>query len=379
MKVEKLAWTQSAGWHCERGAEPAQLVLYFGSRETLTAGNWFADLENKFPGAHLIGCSSASQIAGFDIVEDGIAGVALSFANARIRAEAVDITGAAASRDSGAELGRRLAADDLAGILVLSDGLMVNGSELTRGIASQIPDGIRVSGGLAADGANFVQTLVGLDEAPRPGRIAAIGFYGGAVHLTTGSAGGWAEFGPRREITHSEANVLYALDGEPALDLYEHYLGEEDAKALPSSGLLFPLKVFDPAHPEHSVVRTILAVDRDARSMTFAGDVPQGWVAQLMRGNVDRLVNGAADAARQIVADGALPAHSLVLMVSCIGRRLLMGQRTIDEVEAAGAELGDNAIKLGFYSYGEICPHEVSGRGEMHNQTMTITAISEAA
>ena len=377
MHIEKLSFSEVTGWRREGGAQAADLVLYFGARENLGQGRWFDELRVMYPNARLIGCSSASPISGGDIVENAIAGVALTLKTARIRAEAVDVSGT--SRESGAELGRRLASDDLAGVLVLSDGLLVNGSELTRGISSQIPEGIPVSGGLAADGALFQQTLVGLDELPRSGRIAAVGFYGATVNLTTGSAGGWSVFGPRRQVTRSDGNVLYALDGEPALDLYERYLGE-DAKALPSSALLFPLNVFDPAHPEHSVVRTILSIDRDTRSMTFAGDVPQGWTTQLMRGNVDRLVNGAAEAARQIIAaKGELPPQTLVLMVSCIGRRLLMGQRTSDEVEAAGAELGSGAVKVGFYSYGEICPHDVSGRGEMHNQTMTITAISEAA
>ncbi len=379
MHIGKLSFSEAAGWRRDGGVVDADLVLYFGARESLGPGRWFDELRAMYPRARLLGCSSASPISGGDIVENTIAAVALNLSTARIRAEAVEIAGANRSHASGAELGRRLAADDLAGILVLSDGLMVNGSALTRGISSQIPEGIPVSGGLAADGALFQETLVGLDELPRSGRIAAVGFYGPGVNLTTGSAGGWSVFGPRRQITRSEGNVLYELDREPALDLYEHYLGE-DAKALPSSALLFPLNVFDPAHPEHSVVRTILSVDRDRRTMTFAGDVPQGWTAQLMRGNVDRLINGAAEAARQIVtAKGELPAQTLVLMVSCIGRRLLMGQRTIDEVEAAGTELGEDAVRLGFYSYGEICPHDVSGRGEMHNQTMTITAISEAA
>lgn len=379
MHIEKLSFSEATGWRRDGGSPAADLVLYFGAREHLGRGRWFNELRAMYPKARLLGCSSASPISGGDLLEAGIAGVALSLKSARIRAEAVDIRGAASSQGSGAELGRRLAADDLAGVLVFSDGLLVNGSELTRGISSQIPEGIPVSGGLAADGAHFKETLVGLDELPRSGRIAAVGFYGSQVNLTTGSAGGWSVFGPRRQITHSEGNILFTLDDEPALDLYEHYLGE-DAKALPSSALLFPLNVFDPAHPEHSVVRTILSVDRDKRTMTFAGDVPQGWTAQLMRGNVDRLINGAADAARQIIsAKGELPPQTLVLMVSCIGRRLLMGQRTIDEVEAAGAELGSGAVRVGFYSYGEICPHDVSGRGEMHNQTMTITAISEAA
>jgi hypothetical protein len=150
---------------------------------------------------------------------------------------------------------------------------------------------------------------------------------------------------------------------------------------LPGTALLFPLLIRDPAQPDHDVVRTILAVDRDARTMTFAGDVPEGWVAQLMRGNFDRLAAGAAEAARQarsgIGATGEQ--DSLAVLVSCIGRRLLMGQHVVDEVEAAGVELGHGMPRLGFYSYGEISPHGVSGVCQLHNQTMTVTTISEAA
>ena len=117
----------------------------------------------------------------------------------------------------------------------------------------------------------------------------------------------------------------------------------------------------------------------DKRSLTFAGDVPEGWSAQLMRGNFDRLSRGAADAARQATegfADGQAT-NGVALLVSCIGRRLLMGQRVSEEIEAAGAVLGTQFARLGFYSYGEISPHVVSGICELHNQTMTITTITE--
>jgi hypothetical protein len=227
----------------------------------------------------------------------------------------------------------------------------------------------------------FEQTLVGADCAPQPGCVAAVGFYGSAIRIGHGSAGGWDEFGPRRRITRSSGNVLYELDGEPALDLYERYLGEEDARGLPSTALLFPLLIRDPEQPDQDVVRTILAIDREARSMTFAGDVPEGWVAQLMRGNFDRLAAGAAEAARQ--ARNGLGEHGdregLAVLVSCIGRRLLMNQRIMDEVEAAGAELGSKFPRVGFYSYGEISPHGQAGVCQLHNQTMTVTALTEAA
>jgi hypothetical protein len=50
-----------------------------------------------------------------------------------------------------------------------------------------------------------------------------------------------------------------------------------------------------------------------------------------------------------------------------------------EEIEAAGAVLGTQFARLGFYSYGEISPHAVSGICELHNQTMTITTITEIA
>lgn len=380
MQIEKLTWKEGSGWQCDQGGKSAALILYFGNRLDMESGTWFPELQTLFPDAQIVGCSSASQIIGDEIIEDGINGVAINFNKTKVRAEAVSVSNVDQSRMCGEELGGRLAAPDLAGILLFSDGLLVNGSELINGFSAHVPDSVSISGGLAADGALFDQTLVGLNQLPVSGQIVAVGLYGPDVRLSTGSAGGWSEFGPKRKISRSDGNVLFELDDEPALDLYERYLGEEDAKELPSSGLLFPLRIFDPEQPEHHVVRTILAIDREARSMTFAGDMPQGWVAQLMRGNVDRLVIGAAEAAQQVCAgDYNQNDETLVLMVSCIGRRLLMGQRTVDEVEAVTAELGANPAQIGFYSYGEISPQRVSGRGRLHNQTMTITAISEAA
>jgi hypothetical protein len=216
--------------------------------------------------------------------------------------------------------------------------------------------------------------------------VAGVGFYGSAIRFGHGCAGGWDLFGPRRQVTRSVGNVLFELDGEPALDLYERYLGPEGSEGLPSSALLFPIQVYDMQCPDSAVVRTVLAIDRDTRSMTFAGDVPQGWTAQLMRGNLDRLSAGAADAARQARNGMAAQNHGaqdtdqrFSILVSCIGRRLLMGQRTSEEVEAAGAELGSDALRLGFYSYGEISPHARSGHCELHNQTMTVTTLAEVA
>jgi len=194
-------------------------------------------------------------------------------------------------------------------------------------------------------------------------------------------------FGVRRRITRASGSTLFELDGEPALDLYERYLGPEEAGALPGSALFYPLRIYDPDRPEHDIVRTVLTIDRDQRSLTFAGDMPSGWVAQLMRGSHHRLVAGAREAGQQACAmadladgpgaTGSPGSDRLAILISCIGRRLLMGQRVADEIEAATLGLGAGTRRIGFYSYGEMAPHAQSGFCELHNQTMTITTLSE--
>ncbi len=379
MRAREFAWSATEAWKDDlRESSAANLVLYFGTRRVLSDKARFDDLRKMFPKAHLLGCSTGGQIHRGDVVDDTIAGIAIQFEATKLKLVCEPVADAGMSYLCGAAIGKALKADDLAGVFVLSDGLNVNGSKLVAGITSVVSGNIPITGGLAGDGAEFSETLVGADDSPRANRVAAIGFYGSTIRIGHGSAGGWDVFGPRRCITKSIGNLLVELDGEPALNLYERYLGEEDAKGLPGTALLFPLQISDPAQPESSIMRTVLAVDRQKRTMTFAGDMPQGWTAQLMRGNFDRLSAGAADAARQARA-GIGEGDSIAILVSCIGRRLLMGQRISDEIEAASAELGNRTLRLGFYSYGEISPHATSGICELHNQTMTVTTFHEAA
>ncbi len=380
MRAHQLSWSEGSGWRGGNGdGGSANLVLFFGARQALACGSRYRELRNMFPQAHILGCSTGGQIINDDVTDDEIAVATLQFDATPLRIACEAAPAPECSRSCGEAIGRTLAAENLAGIFVLSDGLNVNGSELVAGMISVVDASVPVTGGLAGDGAKFQETLVGADCEPRKQTVAAVGFYGPSVRIGHGSAGGWDDFGPRRRITRSRGNVLFELDGKPALDLYEWYLGEDDVKGLPGTALLFPLRIRNPERPDHDIVRTILAVDHKARSMTFAGDVPEGWVAQLMRGNFDRLAAGAARAARQAAAGKpeTRSGDEVAVLVSCIGRRLLMGQHTIDEVEAASAELGTDVSRLGFYSYGEISPHGASGVCELHNQTMTVTTISE--
>jgi len=376
MKTIPITWTKRDGWRSQSDPSAAQLVIYFAAPAALTATDVFGQLSALCPGAQVIGCSTGGEIAGEDVVDDSVTAVAVRFDSAHVELASVAIAGQAGSRAAGAALAAKLPAAGLRGVTVLADGIHTNGSALVTGLREVLPESVLLTGGLAGDGADFKRTQVGAGAPPAENVIAAIGFYGDSLRLGWGSFGGWERFGPERAITRAEANVLYELDGEPALDLYKRYLGDEAAN-LPGSGLLFPLTVRRADETSTAVVRTIVGIDETARSMIFAGEIPQGYVAQLMRGHFDELVEGASRAGER-AALGEAGGDHLALLVSCIGRKLLMGQRVADEVEAAVGALGAGAVPLGFYSYGEIAPHEFSGRCELHNQAMTITTIGEA-
>jgi hypothetical protein len=242
---------------------------------------------------------------------------------------------------------------------------------LSEAFNASLPPGVTLSGGLAGDGKDFVITTVGLDEAPAPGGIVAVGLYGEALRIGFGSAGGWSSFGPVRTVTGSAGNVLHTLDNRPGLEVYKNYLGSE-AAALPAAALRFPLCITTPGQ-SNAVVRTILSIDEQSGSMTFAGDIPLGAPVRFMRASYEDLIGGAEDAARQAVQPAAL-----VLCVSCVGRRIVLGQRTEEEIEEVRASFGPGPILAGFYSYGELAPSGEAKACQLHNQTMTITSIAEA-
>lgn len=362
------------------------LVLVFGAPALMDRDGPLRDLVQAFPRSKVLGCSTAGEIFGTKVLDDSIVVAVARFEATPLRSAAAPVPAVEGSFAAGEALGRQLADEGLRGVHVLSDGLAVNGSELVRGLVSVLPAGVVVTGGLAGDGDRFVRTWVLHEGAPVSGYVTAVGFYGDAVQIGHGSAGGWDPFGPRRLVTRSKGNVLYELDGKPALELYKQYLGDR-AEGLPATGLLFPLALSRPdasggESEERRVVRTILAVDEATQSLTFAGDIPTGAHAQLMKAQLDRLIEGAERAASLAATPAGSSAGSggegpvLAIAISCVGRRLVLGERTDEETEAIHEALPAGSEVVGFYSYGELSPIS-SGSCDLHNQTMTLTTIRE--
>ena len=392
MQISQLHWNAARGWSAPTA--PADLVLAFGPSD-VRAGAAAAAIAAAYPDACRVFCSGAGAIAGPLLVDDDVVVTAVRFASTRVTAVALDHGVGECSAGVGRELGRLLPADGLRHALVISDGLRVNGSALVRGLEEVLPAGVAITGGLAADDDRFARTVVGLDGPPVPGCVALVGLYGDALHAGTGSLGGWEAFGPDRVVTRAAGNVLHELDAQPALALYRRYLGPFAAE-LPASALRFPLALL-PAAPGSTsggegTVRTVLAVDETADTMTFAGDVPEGSSVRLMHASPEALIGGAEGAAHAAAAaldaapygaedaDAGEAGATLALLVSCVGRRLVLRQRTEEELEAVADALragGGDVVLAGFYSYGEIAPPAAGAPSALHNQTMTITLLAE--
>jgi hypothetical protein len=373
MKLLQTLLTPAATWRDLSGDLPANdaaVVLVFGLRGPLAKPAALAALRARFPSARLVLVSTAGNFADTRIEDADLVCTAFSFASATTRCAVGKLSPEADLPSLCHELAKALHAPDLRHVLVFSDGSLVNGTVLSETCNACLPPGVTLSGGLAGDGTDFVRTLVGLDAAPEPGAIVAVGLYGSALKIGFGSAGGWSTFGPARAVTGSAGNLLHSLDDRPALELYKEYLGPE-AAALPAAALRFPLCVTPPGQT-HAVVRTILSIDDAAGTMTFAGDIPLGATVRFMRASYEELITGAEDAARQAAQEAAL-----VVCVSCVGRRIVLGQRTEEELEGVRASFGPGPVLTGFYSYGELAPSGQAHACQLHNQTMTVTSISE--
>jgi len=381
MKLATFSFATASGWSVDQ--LPAldsdnTLVVIFGAPELNEIEQPLRELVAAFPRSSVIGCSTAGEIFGTTLADSSLSVAVAEFEHGtRVATASASVSSQAESFAAGESIARQLNDPSLRGVLLFSDGLHVNGTELVRGLNSVLPSDVVVTGGLAGDGSRFKRTWVMHAGAPRSNVVCAAGLYGEHVTIGHGSKGGWDNFGPERLVTRSEGNVLVELDGRPALELYKEYLGEL-AGGLPATGLLFPLALRANATDEKSLVRTILAVDEERQSMTFAGDVPEGALARLMRANFDRLIDGASEAASLAsdFHDGA-SADTLAIAISCVGRRLVLGERAEEEIEATLDVLPAGTRQIGFYSYGEISPY-AHGACDLHNQTMTLTTIREA-
>lgn len=351
-------------------APESDLLLAFGSVEHFLAPGFAAALHTAFPQAILFGCTTAGEITAAGVDDGTCTLTAIHFDKIVARCATTPLGEMEDSFAAGQRLGEQLAAPDLKVVLLFGPGVQINGSALVNGLSSRLGSELPITGGLAGDAGAFRQTFTLSPDGVSDRIVVAVGLHGDGLRLGHGSFGGWEAFGPARKVTRCAGNVLFELDGEPALDVYKRYLGEH-AATLPASGLLFPFAMLGEEHNSTGLIRTILGIDEVAGSLTLAGEIIANGYLKLMHSSTEKLVNGAETAARS-AATG-----QLAILVSCVGRKLVMGDRVDEEVEAVSEIFGKEAVLTGFYSYGEISPFAPAAACRLHNQTMTITSLSE--
>lgn len=357
----------------------ANLVLVFGSIKRFSDNKLGEYMKSRYPSAQIIGCSTSGEINPSGVFDDSLQITAIAWEKTRQQVTHTKMHGMQNSFESGQSLARQLKADDLRALVVISDGLHVNGSELLDGFRQVLGD-IPIVGGMAGDNAEFSRTLQIINDTVSENLIIAVGLYGKHLVVANGALGGWKPYGPPRKITRAQKNVVYEMDGKPALPLYRLYIGEAYAKGLPGTGLKFPLAIIEEGKRDVEKIRTLLAVNAADNSLTFAGNVEEGVTVRLCQTNHDRLVEGAAGAA-SLVTGNLESVHKhipgLALCVSCVGRKGVMAEQVSDEIKAVQEVLGQQAVITGFYSYGEFAPRPNTNESVLHNQTMTIGYLSE--
>ena len=376
MKTEQIIYSEATGWGKKSEnnlGKLAQLVFLFGNKELLKDQRHIDLVAERYSAAQIVGCSTSGEIYQEEVMNNHIVCTAVWFENTTVKISREPIDSMEESFMVGEKIAEKLDNEHLIHVMVLSEGLNINGSELTKGLNSKLSDRIPITGGLAGDQADFHETVIVHNHAGEKNLVLAIGFYGEHLRVGYGSMGGWDSFGVDREVTKSKGNILYELDGHPALELY---LGDHAAN-LPASALLFPLSL-RLKDSETALVRTVLAVNEADGSMVFAGDIPQGEYVRLMKANSDRLIEGANGAAEMSKTSLQDSSPDLAILISCVGRKLVLKQRVEEELEIIRESFGRHTTIAGFYSYGEISPIKpFEQHCELHNQTMTITLFKE--
>lgn len=368
-------------YHCEKGwiVSPtllqADLVICFINDHWIDSLDAYNICRQHYVRAeNILIVGSGGQIVDEHLIDDELCMVAIQWEHSTSKGFITDCTSFEQTRKVASAAAQAIMSETLRHVLVFADAQHINGTELLKGLYDVLPAHIGVSGGLASDGKTIKQSRVGLNHNPQNHKIAVIGLYGDRLQIHCSAQSGWLPFGPIRTVTKAQENKLFEADGLPVFDIYKQYINANDAQDLTTHSLYHPLAVLNKDGSDFAI-RAIVALDAEEKSLTLTCDIPQGSIFQLTHCHYKGVIAGAEEAAEQIRQHANLD-HAFVLMVDCIARRLLLGMKTEDELEVV-KEVLPNTPCIGFYSHGEIAWHRNNNSCKLHNQTMTMTSISE--
>lgn len=252
--------------------------------------------------------------------------------------------------------------------LLAVSGIKRDGEQVVHGLLGEFPEQVPLFGGLAGDDAKFKETFAFTNgNLTSDGAVACV-FDAGRVSVEGLATSGWVGLGAPKTVTAAEGNVVFSIDGEPALDIYKKYLDIRDVD-LPGIGMEYPLQVMreDGTH----VLRAVVGVDYDRHALIFAGAVPQGAQVRFSSSPGFETVDHARRDFETFAKAGG-PSPDLLIFFSCIARHAALGPMVEDEIRAAQRIW--NAPGLGFFTYGEIGRNLV-GRCDFYNETCALVLL----
>lgn len=375
--TKTLSYDQASGW-----SEPfpdmdseSTLVVVFAAHEYCDSPKPLSEIRNAFPKAKIIGCSTPAVIRDGKLLEGAIAVGIIRFEHTQIRIASTPVNTFEASQSAGKYLGEQLTDDNLKGVLIFSDGVTTEATDLIRGLQELLPSGVTIAGGLAS-GPTLDNTWLLCDGELKRFHACAVGFIGNTVELTRATGGGWRLIGAQCKATRTSGRTLFELDGEPANDVYHRQVGDEIGFGLRESATRYPLTVRLPGL-EMQIVRDVNSLDEDSGAIELAGDIPEGVMVQVMTTTEDDILDGVDEAIERMRSKTILPQNNaLVICVSCAGRRTVLLDKTSEEAAIAHDGLGHGIHQIGMYAFGEISTTS-SGPPQVHNETITMGLIRE--
>jgi hypothetical protein len=252
-------------------------------------------------------------------------------------------------------------------LIVLASGLSLNGDDFVRGMMQHKPD-MPVFGGLAGDDSQFEQTWVFSNGGAINSGVVAVAFDSNLIEVVGNAVSGWKGIGAMKTVTHSEGNRVYTIDRQPALDTYIHYLNIAEDE-LPQIGVDYPILL---KQGNESILRAVLMVDSQSRSLVFAGNVPQGSQIQFASCPGNEVLD-----ASKLALDELHQQHTqadVVIAFSCMARHLALGPDIQAEIDHA-FELWQAPV-IGFFTYGEI-GSTASRQTCLFNETLSLMLLRE--
>lgn len=274
--------------------------------------------------------------------------------------------------------------EDALSLLVFPDGLGGDGCKVLDGINSALPDKLEIIGGCLGDGEEYSRTYQFYDGKVYEDSIPGVLISGQSSFKTgIGVRSGFESIGNKMFCTESEGTVVKKIDGVNALELYKELLGEERSKRLPGIFREYPFGLIDEkvaiSGEEYFQLRCGFTANEDEGSISCSGSIPEGSAITITAGSRGDLINGARLAAEQAKTTLGDAEPKLIMVFSCIGRKLVLGRRVSEEIDAVQKTMGSDVPLIGFYTYGEIGPID-KGRSSLseakfHNETLVIWVI----